>query len=59
MGLLSIVIFINDKADCLRNGSEHLCADETKIFRNIKDLEECNLLERDLEEISYNQRNDH
>lgn len=44
-------LYINDIAGCFRNSSFRLFADDLKIYRPIKSLDDCLLLQQDLERL--------
>jgi hypothetical protein len=48
LGPLLFVLYINDITDCIKNSKMLLYADDTKIFRFIKNIDDCTVLQSDL-----------
>ena len=52
LGPMLFVIFINDLPECiLVDAFSFLFADDTKMFRNIKTIEECRILQKDIDSL--------
>ena len=52
MCCLLFVFFINDLPECVTYNSElYLYADDTKIFRELKDEEDCKKLQHDINDV--------
>lgn len=52
LGPLLFNIFINDISSCFQHSQFLLYADDMKVFRTIKDLTDCNLLQEDLDRLA-------
>lgn len=48
LGPLLFILYINDITECIKNSNMLLYADDAKIFRVIRNIDDCNALQNDL-----------
>lgn len=53
LGPLLFILFINDVNTCFRNSKLLLYADDLKVFRPVTNIQDCRLLQEDLDRFTY------